>query len=126
MVSPALAAAPGLTFVKKFAVIRHYNEVVVPKVTGSQEEKSASDPTDYGDVFSRLSFWYGLGAGDLGRECHLRRCAPMGERLPARLAELKLMLAEVFMLPYMEQRDQQRLLSDWRETAGHRERNTRS
>lgn len=74
-------------------------------------------PLAWGAAFSRVSFWYGQGFGETAN-------MPMAafqeylERLPEHMAELKLLLAEVVVLPHMKARDRRDVLRDWQEAAG--------
>jgi hypothetical protein len=72
--------------------------------------------TDWGEVASQLTYWYGLGYREIAE-------MPSGviraylERLPARLAEWKMAMAEAVSLPYMREGQQRQIIAAWRRAA---------
>ena len=68
--------------------------------------------TDWGDVFSRLSFWYGLQFSEVA-EMPITGINAYIEKLEARKAELKLLMADVVSLPHMKKHDRMSTVNGW-------------
>ena len=71
-----------------------------------------SAPTDWGDVFTTLSFWYGLPFGDIARMPFAAIAAYL-ERLPEHQNRLRLLLAETASFPHLEERARNQALRRW-------------
>jgi hypothetical protein len=63
-----------------------------------------------------LSFWYGLGFEDLAN-MPFASMEAYSSQLPARLAELKLLLAETTTIPHAKEGDRKSALAAWRREA---------
>lgn len=64
-----------------------------------------------------MTFWYGLGFADLS-EMPITAIQAYMQDLPARQAEMKLMLYEVESMPNMKKHDQENRLKNWLRSAG--------
>jgi hypothetical protein len=67
-----------------------------------------------------VSFWYGLGFADMA-EMPIASIQAYLERLPARIAEMKLAMAEAVSVPHLEADERRDLLESWQEQAHLRE-----
>lgn len=72
---------------------------------------------DWGDVISRLAFWYGLSYQDVAGMPMIAIRAYL-EYLPRRLAEWRMMMAEATSLPYMREAQRREVVNGWRRQAG--------
>jgi hypothetical protein len=68
-------------------------------------------------LFSTLSYYYGIAPPELSKT-PLATIRAYSERLPARLAEMKLMLAECILLPYEDESLRRSTLARWQAEAG--------
>lgn len=68
--------------------------------------------TDWGDIFSKLSYWYGLQYSEI-RDMPMEMLKGYMERLETRKTEERLMMADVVSLPHMKKRDRERTVNDW-------------
>jgi hypothetical protein len=70
----------------------------IKKETGEVEIK----PLDFADVFSRLSFWYGLDYWTI-RRMPLSAIRNYAETLDRRQAEMRMMMAEAASVPHLDE-----------------------
>lgn len=68
--------------------------------------------TDWGDIFSKLSYWYGLQFSEIV-EMPLSTVQAYLQKLEVRQAETKLMLVDVESIPHMKARDRNKTINRW-------------
>jgi hypothetical protein len=67
---------------------------------------------DWGDIFTKLSYWYGLSYSEIAN-MPIKAIEAYLEKLEIRKTETKLMFADVISLPNMKKKDRVDLVGKW-------------
>lgn len=68
--------------------------------------------TDWGDVFSKLSYWYGLQYSEI-KNMPMNVLNSYLDHLDRRKAETKMMFGDVASLPHMKPNDRKSTVNGW-------------
>ena len=91
----------------------HHPGFLLHGITSKKSEKPQDGIiTDWGDVFSKLSYWYGLQFSEIAN-MPLSTVQAYLQKLEVRQAETKLMLVDVESITILKARDRKKMINRW-------------